>query len=103
MSDSESQKFQSASAKFVPNGKVGQGVPNNSQNNIKEQSKPPGFLAGFFKGIGGGGSSGGNGSNGGNGGNGWNGDDDYFDDDDYRHDTPDMGDVVTLAYIQYQN
>ena len=99
MSDSENQKFQSASAKFVPNGKVGQGVPNSVQNNIQEQSKPPGLLAAFFGGNGGTG----NGSNGGNGGNGGNGDDDDFDDDEYRHEPPEIGDVVTLAYIQHHN
>ena len=94
MSESENQKYSNASANMVSNGKVGQGVPNANLNNIKEQSKPLGILAGFFGGIGGGGPA----SNGGNGGNGGNGDDDDFDPDEYRHE-PEFGDIFTLAYI----
>ena len=100
---SESEKYQNASGKIVPTGKVGQGVSIPVQNNVKEQSnKPAGFFNGLFFG---GGAGAGNSGSGGNGGNGGNGDDDDFDPDEYNHEPhqPDMGDVATLAYIQHHS
>lgn len=106
MSDQESQKFQYNLGKVVPtSNKLGQGQQ--QQNNLQPQNKPLGIMGVWMKLVAGGshyddgnnGSGGSRGSGGSNGGGGGGNGDEDFDPDEYRHE-PEMGDFLTLAYIQ---